>query len=264
MIGYTPRMGALQRETYNDLLDLGFNPPPFPASDVLTPVLNMVGMVPESDPVEAVAFRSQESGVDEGDYETVDQAVQNLQTLQDDIIDRFQERAQHLRELLAEEEVIAAEFAQIGSMAREEVEEANAVIQDMLRDAQRGIDRAAEAADAKFLMMAGSPENLLEDVGDIEKYLSELSGDLGTTITVPLEQVKDHMPKWIPAISKELNNVEEAHKPSSGSPCIMLRLWNEKDVSSLCRASSCSRSNRLLSPQGVYLELLDGRERRGW
>ncbi|CAE7425577.1 GIP, partial [Symbiodinium pilosum] len=148
LIGYTPRMGALQKETYDDLLE--------------------------------------------------------------DLIDRFQERAQHLRELLAEEEVIAAEFAQIGSMAREEVDEANAVIQDMLRDVQRGLDSAVEAADARFLKMAGSPENLLEDVGDIEKYLSELPGDLGTTLTVPLEQVKENLPTWTPAISKEIHNVEEA------------------------------------------------------
>ena len=48
-----------------------------------------------------------------------------------------------------------------------------------------------EEADAKLLKMAGAPENLLEDVGDIEKYLSELTGDLGTTLTVPLEQVKE-------------------------------------------------------------------------
>ena len=74
---------------------------------------------------------------DEG---AADQAIEALQTLQEDIIDRFQERAQSLRELLAEEEVIAAEFAQVSSTAREEVEEANAAIQDMLYEAQRGLD----------------------------------------------------------------------------------------------------------------------------
>ena len=210
MICYTPRMGALQRETYDDLLDLGCNPPPFPTSDTLTPTLNMISMVPESGPVDAVAFHGQESGVDKDDGGTMDQAVQSLQNLQEDLIDRFQERVQHLRELLAEEEVIAAEFAQVSSMAREEVEEVNTVIQEMLREAQCGLDKAVEAADTKFLMMAGSPENLLEDVGDIEKYLSELTGDLGTTLTVPLEQVKENLPVWIPAISKEIHNVEEA------------------------------------------------------
>ena len=58
------------------------------------------------------------------------------------------------------------------------MEEAHAAIQDMLYEAQRGLDKAVEEADAKLLKMAGAPENLLEDVGDIEKYLSEL-GRLG-------------------------------------------------------------------------------------
>ena len=209
LIAYTPRMGALQKETYDELLDLGFNPPAFPASDTLTPVLNMIDIVPDPGTVDAVAFHGREQGVKEDEHETASQVAQTLQTLQEDIIDRFQERAQHLRELLAEEEVIAAEFAQIGSMAREEVEEANSAIQDMLQDVQRGLDRAVEVADAKFLKMAGSPEGLLEDIGDIEEYLSGLPGDLGTTITVPLEQVKENLPIWIPAISKELHNVEE-------------------------------------------------------
>ena len=44
IIGYTPRMGALQRETYQALLDLGFNPPPLPHQDVLTPTLSMLSM----------------------------------------------------------------------------------------------------------------------------------------------------------------------------------------------------------------------------
>ena len=79
-----------------------------------------------------------------------------------------------------------------------------------LREVQQGLDRAVEAADTKLLKMAGVPENLLEDVGDIEKYLSELTGDLGTTLTVPLNQVKENLPVWIPAISKEIHNVEEA------------------------------------------------------
>ena len=65
-------------------------------------------------------------------------------------------------------------------------------------------------SDTKLLKMAGVPENLMEDVGDIEKYLSELTGDLGTTLTVPLEQVKENLPAWKPAIAKEIHNVEEA------------------------------------------------------
>ena len=209
VIGYTPRMGALQKETYDALLDLGFNPPPFPDQDVLTPTLNMFSMVSGSGSAGSMVLRGQVLHVDKDDEEAADQAIQALQTLQEDVIDRLQERAPCLRELLAEEEVIAAEFAQIGSMVREEVEEANAAIQDMLREAQQGLDRAVEAADTKLLKMAGAPENLLEDVGDIEKHLSELTGDLGTTLTVPLEQVKENLPAWKPAISKDIHNVED-------------------------------------------------------
>ena len=206
VVGYTPRTGALQKETYDALLDLGFNPPPFPGQDVLTPTLNMFSIAPGSGSEDSMVLRGQALHVDK---EATDQAIQALQTLQEDIIDRLQERAQCLRELLAEEEVIAAEFAQIGSMVRDEVGEANASIQDTLREAQQGLDRAVEAADTKLLKMAGVPENLMEDVGDIETYLSELTGDLGTTLTVPLEQVKENLPAWKPAIAKEIHNVEE-------------------------------------------------------
>ena len=164
IIAYTPRMGALQRETYDALLDLGFNPPPFPdqGATAITPTLSMFNMVSGSGSASTTVLHGQAIHVDKKDE---GQAIQALQTLQEDIIDRVQERTQCLRELLAEEEVIAAEFAQISSTARQEVEEANAAIQDMPCEAQRGLDRAVEEADVKLLKMAGVPENLLEDVG---------------------------------------------------------------------------------------------------
>ena len=159
---------------------------------------------------EPLVLRGQALHIDREEEESTDRAIELLQTLQEDMIDRLQERAQCLRELLAEEEVIATEFARFGSMVREEVDEARAVIQDMLREVQQELDKATEVADTKLLKIAGVPDNVLEDVGDIEKYLSELAGDLGTTLTVPLEQVKENLPAWTPAISKEIHNVEEA------------------------------------------------------
>ena len=106
VIGYTPRMGALQKETYDALLDLGFNPAPFPDQDVITPTLNMLGMVPGSGSADPMVLRGQVPHVDKDDEDAADQVIQALQTLQEDMIDRFQERAQCLRELLAEEEAI--------------------------------------------------------------------------------------------------------------------------------------------------------------
>ena len=57
--------------------------------------------------------------------------------LQEDIINLLHDRAERLRDPLAEEEAIASEFAEIEHLTSEEAQETRATVMNMLKDAQK-------------------------------------------------------------------------------------------------------------------------------
>ena len=120
MIAYTPRMGAITRPTYDALLDMGFNPPPLQGPDIVTPPLCMMGMASEDKQVDAVAFLVQKEDPKEVMKKRALEATAELQALQEDVVARLHQRADFLTQLLAEEEMLADELADIGNLVREE------------------------------------------------------------------------------------------------------------------------------------------------
>ena len=210
MIAYTPRMGAITRPTYDALLDMGFNPPPLPGPDIVTPTLRMLGMAPEDKQVDAVAFLIQEKKSNEDVRSRAQEVTAELQSLQEDVVARLHQRADFLTELLAEEEMLAEELADIGSLVREEAMDSKEAVMDMVRDIQQDLDKALQESSKLFLRAAAAIDEDADAVADVEAYLDALEGDLGVTLTVPLEQVRAHLANWVEPIKRELNNVETA------------------------------------------------------
>ena len=201
MIAYTPRMGAITRPTYDALLDMGFNPPPLQGPDVVTPALRMLNMASEDKRVDAVAFLIQEKEPNESARSRALEATAELQALQEDVVARLHQRADFLTELLAEEEMLADELADIGNLVREEALESREVVMDMVQSIRQDLDKARQESSRLFLRAATVSQEEMDSVEALE-------GDLGVTLTVSLEQVRAHLQKWTGAMKKELDNVE--------------------------------------------------------
>ena len=208
MIAYTPRMGAMTRPTYNALLDMGFSPPPLHGPDILTPTLNMLDMASEDKQADAVAFLSQEGTTSEDIKKRALKPTAELQSLQEDVVARLHQRADFLTELLAEEEMLAEELADIGNLVREEALDSREAVMDMVKNIQLDLDKALQESTKLFLKAATVSQEEIDSVADVEAYLDALEGDLGVTLTVSLDQVRTHLTRWVEAMKKELSNVE--------------------------------------------------------
>ena len=210
MIAYTPRMGAITRPTYDALLNMGFNPPPLQGPDFVTPTLRMMGMASEDKQVDAVAFLIKKEKSEEDAKKRASEATAELQALQDDVVARLHQRADFLAELLAEEEMLADELADIGNLIREEAMDSREAVMDMVKDIQQDLDQALKESTKLFLKAAVVSGEDFDAETDVEAYLEALEGDLGVTLTIPLDQVRAHLTRWVDAMKKELDNVETA------------------------------------------------------
>ena len=208
LVAYTPRMGAITRPTYDALLDMGFNPPPFQGPDIVTPTLKMMGMASEDKQVDAVAFLVKKEKEGESLKRKAMEATAELQTLQEDVVARLHQRADFLADLLVEEEMLADELADVGRLVREEAMDSREAVMEMIKEIQLDLDKAIQESSKLFLRAATVPQEEIESMDDVEAYLEALEGDLGVTLTVPLEQVREHLHSWVEAMKKELNNVE--------------------------------------------------------
>ena len=81
---------------------------------------------------------------------------------------------------------------------------------DMVKDIQLDLDQAIQKSTRLFLKAATVSDEDPDSVTDVEAYLDALEGDLGVTLTVSLDQVRAHLPRWVEAMKKELNHVETA------------------------------------------------------
>ena len=210
LVAYTPRMGAITRPTYDALLDMGFNPPPLPVPDNVTPTLRMMSMASEDKHVDAVVFLVRKEDAKENVRGRAREAAAELQALQEDVVARLHQRADFLADLLAEEEMLADELADIGTLVREEAMDSREAVLDMVRDVRMDLDKALQESTKLFLKAATVAQDETDAAADVEAYLDALEGDLGVTLTVPLEQVRANLHSWIEAMKKELNNVETA------------------------------------------------------
>ena len=117
LIGYTPRMKAVTQPTYDSLLDAGFNPPAFKGHDFVTPTLNMMNLAAEDACVDAVVFLAQEKSHRQRGRSN--RALRDLHSLQEDILARLGQRAEFLNDILAEEEMLASELADVSQLVKE-------------------------------------------------------------------------------------------------------------------------------------------------
>ena len=206
LIGYTPRMEAVTQPTYESLLDAGFNPPNQRGHDFVTPTLNMMSLTSEDACVDAVVFLAQEKP--KRDKNKPIQALENLHSLQEDVLMRLGQRAEFLNDILAEEEMLASELADVSQLVKNEACEAKDLIMDLLKDVQSQIDMVMKESSKHFLRAAALAEES-EAMGDLETCLSSLEEDLGVTLTVPLEHVKGNLENRVGSMAKELTNVEQ-------------------------------------------------------
>ncbi|CAE7395925.1 GIP [Symbiodinium natans] len=208
---YTPRTSNLGLDSREALNDLGFNVPDTWAqpreamSTSLQPMLAMIGMVPQDKNVDAVTFRM---GVDKEEVPSeIQLALEEIDNLQEEVIERLQQRSAWLEDFLAEEEILREELAIVSQEAMEEAKQLRQTLRDMLEDSNSRINVARDNVQKVFLKVANlTAEN---KVADVEEHLNNLKEDLKVTLDVPLEQVKQNLEKWMEAIGKELQNLEK-------------------------------------------------------
>ncbi|CAE7300896.1 RE1, partial [Symbiodinium natans] len=182
---YTPRAKNMDGFTKETLDDLGFG---MPEEDLRQfpdykkgAILKMMNMAQEDREVDAVVFQMKEPTESKVSLE---ESLDELHELQEGIMERLRARAENLRDLLNEEEILAEELQATNEMVKEEADHARVTIEEWLKDAE-------------------------EKMGKVRKeYLQNLQEDLKVTLDVPLDQVKLCLEKWVEAIQKELTNLE--------------------------------------------------------
>ena len=101
-----------------------------------------------------------------------------------------------------EEQVLAEDLRQAGSLVEEEAEKVQQSITQMLQRAAQGLS----VQDRAILKVCLKPASETIEP-DHEQLLESLDGDLQVVHTVPLSQVKPVVDRWHGAIRKELDNL---------------------------------------------------------
>ncbi|CAE6961298.1 RE1, partial [Symbiodinium sp. CCMP2456] len=136
--------------------------------------------------------------------ETLDDALLTLTENQNQLLEDLQERAERLRFMIEEEEILAEECRRAGQQTSEEVENVRAYLDDMMDEANRlRTVNHAKATDACLKAM------ITHEEPDYEKLLQNLEGDLEVVHTVPLDQVRAALDNWMEALEKEVNQLLE-------------------------------------------------------
>ncbi|OLP75490.1 Copia protein [Symbiodinium microadriaticum] len=123
-------------------------------------------------------------------------------------IQDMEQRAERLRLLLEEEEILAEQAGRMGQSIRDELGGARDQVCQFLDGVNHHLEQFKEMRDVRFLRAARVVEGEQAAV-DYEQLLESLEGDLDVIHTVPLDQVKKVVHKWATAIRKEVRSLFE-------------------------------------------------------
>ena len=127
-------------------------------------------------------------------------------------IQDLEEKAERLRNLLEEEEILMEQYSRIGSESREHLESTRNQVSeflDYIYEELIGLEKVRTAACLSSMTKGSSSRNGeagSEDV-DYERLLDELEEDLRVVHTVPITQVKRVLDRWVGSIKKEVENL---------------------------------------------------------
>ena len=180
------------------------------------------------------------SGTDKKNVRDIaDQGQDGLDFANNDLeiaIQDMEERAQRLRDLLEEEEIMAEQAQRLGRTVRDELEDARVYVCKYLDDVHKQLLQFQSLREGVFLRAARTVEQEVPAV-DYETMLDELEGDLDVIHTVPLEQVKAVLSKWRQAIDKEIQSLFDSGtltEVSQGEARTLERAGGLKIVPSKC------------------------------
>ena len=127
-------------------------------------------------------------------------------------IQDLEEKAERLRSLLEEEEILVEQYSRVESESRGHLEDTRSQISeflDYIHEELIGLEKVRTAACLNTVTKCSSSrtsESGSEDV-DYEKLLDELEDDLRVVHTVPVAQVKRVLERWVESIKKEVENL---------------------------------------------------------
>ncbi|CAE7456081.1 RE1 [Symbiodinium microadriaticum] len=127
------------------------------------------------------------------------------------LIGDLEDRAARLRDLLEEEEIMCEEYRRTSQATRGVLTDARDQICTFLEGVHEELVELERARSTTCLKAAKvSTASSSSDQIDYEEMLSSMEGDLKIVHTVPVEQVKRHLTKWVDAIRKEVNALIES------------------------------------------------------
>ncbi|CAE7212420.1 TY2B-DR3 [Symbiodinium microadriaticum] len=146
----------------------------------------------------------------EGDDSTdTADAFESLSYLTNDVevaIGDLEDRAVRLRDLLEEEEIICEEYRRLGQTTREALGDVRQQVSEFLdevHDNLLGFERLRTLTCLKAAKVSSTSSSTVEI--DYEEMLDALADDLKIVHTVPVDQVKRYLTKWVEAIRKEVS-----------------------------------------------------------
>ena len=182
MVLYSPRATRLHYRDRDTMEFAGF---PIGSLDPVEPELHLLQPLLSEEPA------------------TLDESLISLTEDQEQLIEDLEERSARLRLLLEEEEALLEECRRAGVQAADEVENVRGILEDMIEDITKHKRVLRQEQQLRCLRAATMAQSEI----DYERLLDELKGDLEVVHTVPVEQVKAALPKWLPAMSKEVNQL---------------------------------------------------------
>ena len=133
---------------------------------------------------------------------TLEDSLVTLTEEQDQLLEDLNERSNRLRWLLEEEQALLEECRCAGAEVTDEVENVTAAIEDMIQEVVERQQRCEGDVHERFLKAAQPQEE-----PDYEQMLEQMTGDLEVVHTVPLEQVRRALDKWMEALKKEVDQL---------------------------------------------------------
>ncbi|CAE7746100.1 RE1 [Symbiodinium necroappetens] len=127
------------------------------------------------------------------------------------LIGDLEDRAARLRDLLEEEEIMCEEYRRTSQATRGVLTDARDQICAFLEGVHEELVELERVRSTTCLKAAKiSTASSSSDQIDYEEMLSSMEGDLKIVHTVPVEQVKRNLTKWVEAIRKEVNALIES------------------------------------------------------
>ena len=136
------------------------------------------------------------------DYGTLHDSLVALTEEQDHLLEDLHDRSNRLRLLLEEEQALLKECRRAGTQVTDEIENVTAAIEDMIQDVVECQQRCEGDVIGRFLKAAQ-----LQEEPDYEQMLEQMTGDLEVVHTVPLDQVRPALDRWMEALKKEVDQV---------------------------------------------------------